>query len=119
MQKVNIAEKLAQIDAYWTPSIAGSLNGQHVKLAKLKGEFVWHRHDDADEMFLVVSGRLQLRMRDGDVTLEPGEFYIVPKGVEHLPVAEEEVHLILFEPAGTLNTGNIRNERTIDDPAEI
>jgi len=117
MEKINIAEKLSQIQEYWSPRIAGSLNGQHVKFAKLKGEFIWHQHDDADEMFLVLKGNLLLRLRDKDITLDAGEFFIVPKGVEHLPVAEEEVHLLLFEPAGTLNTGNVRDERTVDDPA--
>ena len=119
MEKVNLSEKLLQIDQYWSPRIAGSLNGQHIKLAKLKGEFIWHHHEDADEMFLVLRGVLLLRLRDRDVTLEPGEFFIVPRGVEHLPVAEEEVHLMLFEPAGTLNTGNVRNERTVEDPGGI
>lgn len=114
MEKVNIAEKLAQINEYWSPHIVGILNGQHVKLAKLKGEFIWHHHDHEDELFLVLKGRLTLRMRERDVVVESGEFFIMPKGVEHLPVAEEEVHLILFEPAGTLNTGNLRNALTRD-----
>lgn len=112
MEKVNISEKLGQINEHWSPHIVGILNGQHVKLAKLKGEFVWHHHEHEDELFLVLKGRLILRMRDRDVVVEPGEFFIMPKGVEHLPIAEEEVHLILFEPAGTLNTGNLRNELT-------
>jgi mannose-6-phosphate isomerase-like protein (cupin superfamily) len=114
MKKVNISEKIGAINEYWSPHIVGSLNGQHVKLARIKGEFVWHHHADADEMFFILKGRLILRMHDGDVVLDPGEFFIVPKGVEHLPVAEEEVHLMLFEPHSTLNTGNVQNERTID-----
>lgn len=94
----------------------GELNGQHVKLARLMGEFVWHHHDDEDEMFLVVKGELLMRLRDGDISLREGEFLIVPKGVEHQPVANEEVLVLLFEPAGTLNTGNVHNERTVQDP---
>ena len=95
----------------------GELNGQHVKLVKFKGEFVWHHHEEEDELFLVVQGRMRMRLRDGDVMLGPGEFLIVPRGVDHLPVAEDdEVHVLLFEPASTLNTGNVRNERTIDSP---
>lgn len=116
MEKVNIAEKLTHIDAYWSPRIIGSLNGQHVKLARIKGEFIWHQHPDEDELFFVLKGRLILRMRDRDVTLDPGEFFIMPKGVEHLPIAEEEVHVMLFEPAGTRNTGSEYNERTIESP---
>jgi len=119
MEKVNIAEKLALINEFWSPHIVGSLNSQHVKLAKLKGEFVWHHHEHEDELFLVLKGRLILRMRHRDVVLEPGEFFIMPKGVEHLPIAEEEVQLILFEPAGTLNTGNLRNELTRDSLPSI
>ena len=121
MQKhpVNLAEKLSEIQDYWSPRIAGELNGQHVKLAKVKGEFVWHRHQNEDELFLVLKGVLRLELRDGTVTLRPGEFFIVPRGVEHRPVAEEEVHLLMFEPASTLNTGNVRNERTVDSPRRI
>jgi mannose-6-phosphate isomerase-like protein (cupin superfamily) len=95
------------------------LNGQQVKLVKVKGEFVWHHHDDEDELFLILEGRLRMELRDGDVWLEEGEFLVVPRGVEHRPVAEEEVHLLLFEPATTLNTGNLRNERTVERPARI
>jgi len=113
MDKVNLAEKLSLFDDYWSPKLVGELNGQHVKLAKVKGAFVWHRHEEEDELFLVVTGRLVLQLRDRDVVLCEGEFFIVPRGVEHRPVAEEEVHLLLFEPASTLNTGNVRNERTV------
>ncbi len=116
MNKVNISEKLNLIDSYWNPHIVGELNGQQVKLVKIKGEFVWHHHADVDEMFLVITGRLILRMRDRDMILYPGEFFVMPKGVEHLPIAEEEVHMMLFEPTGTLNTGNVRNELTVENP---
>jgi mannose-6-phosphate isomerase-like protein (cupin superfamily) len=97
----------------------GELNGQHVKLAKAKGEFVWHHHENEDELFLVLDGTLRLEFRDGAVTLGPGELYIIPRGVEHRPVASEEVHLLLFEPVSTLNTGNVRNERTVEHPRRI
>ena len=114
MRKVNIAEKFSRFSEYWSPRIVGELNGQHVKLAKLLGEFVWHHHDDEDELFLVIEGSLRMRLRDGDVVIDEGEFFIVPRGTEHLPVAEEEVHVLLIEPAGTRNTGNVRNELTQD-----
>ena len=112
METVNVAEKLSQINEYWHPHVVGELNGQHVKLAKLKGEFVWHHHDHEDELFLVVKGKLKMELRDKTIEIDAGEFLIVPRGVEHKPVAEEEVHILLFEPASTLNTGNIENERT-------
>lgn len=114
IEKVNVAEKFKQIGEFWKPYIVGELNGQLVKLDKLKGEFVWHSHDVEDEMFLVVKRRLRIELRGRHVRLEEGEFIIVPRGVEHRPVAEEEVHVLLFEPASTLNTGNLRNERTIE-----
>ena len=119
MDKVNVAEKFDQIEGYWEPKIAGELNGQQVKLAKVKGEFVWHHHEDEDELFLVVKGRLVIQFRDRDVALEEGEFLIVPRGVEHRPVAAEEVHLLLFEPAGTVNTGNVQSERTVSELESI
>ena len=119
MDKVNLAQKFAAIGEHWSPRIVGELNGQHVKLAKLKGEFVWHQHDDEDELFLVVQGTLRMRLRDREVVIEQGEFFIVPRGVEHLPVADDEVHVLLFEPAGTLNTGNVENERTVAEPAYL
>ena len=115
MQKVNLAEKFAQFNTHWNPKIVGELNGQHVKLAKLKGEFLWHHHDDEDELFLVVKGTLLIKFRDRDVALNEGEFLIIPKGVEHLPVAEQEVHVLLFEPTDTLNTGNQRSDKTVDE----
>ena len=119
MEKINLTEKFATFDEYWSPRVAGELNGQVVKLAKLKGEFVWHHHDLEDEMFLVVRGSLVIRFRDHDARLEAGEFIIIPHGVEHQPVAEEEAHVLLFEPAATLNTGNVRNERTVETPKHI
>lgn len=112
MEKVNIKDKLDQFQDHWNPRIAGELNGQHVKLAKLKGEFIWHHHEHEDELFLVIKGSLKMEYRDRTEIINEGEFIIVPKGVEHKPVAEEEVHVMLFEPASTLNTGNIENERT-------
>ena len=114
MDKVRLADKFARISDHWHPRIVGELNGQHVKLVKFKGEFVWHRHEHEDELFLVVAGRFRMDLRDGEVWLEPGEFLIVPRGVEHQPAAEEEAHVLVFEPAGTLNTGNLRNERTVE-----
>ncbi|MCA9517637.1 MAG: cupin domain-containing protein [Myxococcales bacterium] len=116
MDKVNLKDKLARFSERWSPRVVGELNGQHVKLAKLEGEFVWHHHEHEDELFLVLEGTLTMRLRERDVVLAPGELFIVPRGVEHQPVAGEgEVHVLLFEPASTLNTGNLRNERTVDD----
>jgi len=115
VEKVNLAQKFSLFQEYWSPKIAGELNDSYVKLAKLKGEFVWHQHEAEDELFLVVKGKLLIKLRDGDIWLEEGEFVIIPKGVEHMPVAEEEVHVILIEPKSTLNTGNVQNERTIGD----
>jgi mannose-6-phosphate isomerase-like protein (cupin superfamily)/GrpB-like predicted nucleotidyltransferase (UPF0157 family) len=117
--KVNIREKLALFRDRWKPKIVGELNGQHVKLVKFRGEFVWHKHDREDELFLVVKGRFKMEYRDSYVWLEEGEFLIVPRGVEHRPVAEEEVHVMLFEPAGTLNTGDVENERTVRESDRI
>jgi mannose-6-phosphate isomerase-like protein (cupin superfamily) len=114
MQKINLADKLAGFSEHWKPKIIGELNGQHVKLAKFAGEFVWHHHEHEDELFLVVRGRFRMELRDRTIELEPGEMLIVPRGVEHRPVADEEVAVLLFEPAGTLNTGNVRGERTVE-----
>ena len=119
MDKVNPAEKLALFGEHWSPKIVGELNGQHVKLVKFQGEFVWHQHDHEDELFLVVKGRFRMDFRDREVWLEEGEFLIVTRGVEHRPVADEEAHVLLFEPASTLNTGEVRNERTVDEPERI
>ena len=112
MDAVNIAEKLSQFNDYYHPRIIGDLNGQHIKVVKLKGEFVWHKHDNEDELFLVTKGVLKLAFRDKIVDVHAGEFIIVPRGVEHKPVADDEVHIVLFEPASTLNTGDVINERT-------
>ncbi len=119
MDKINIREKLALLTEFWSPRIVAELNGQHVKLVKLEGEFVWHHHDIEDELFLVLKGRLAMHFRDRVVTVAEGECIVVPHGVEHKPVAEGEVHLLLFEPAGTLNTGNVRDARTVEQPAWI
>lgn len=115
MEKVNLAEKFTLFHEYWNPKIAGEMNDSYVKLAKLKGEFVWHQHENEDEMFFVVKGQLLIKFRDKDVWLNEGEFLIVPKGVEHMPVAEEEVHVLLIEPKTTLNTGDQVNEKTVTD----
>lgn len=112
MEKVNIKEKLTHFNDHWNPRIVGELNGQHVKAVKLKGEFVWHHHDHEDELFLVIKGQLKMEFREKTVVVNEGEFIIVPRKVEHRPVADEEVHILLFEPASTLNTGNVENERT-------
>ena len=114
-QKVNLAEKFASFDEYWSPKVVGELNGQQVRLSKMKGAFVWHHHEHEDEMFLVLKGHLTIELRDKAVQLEPGEFFIVPRGVEHKPVADGEVEALMFEPAATLNTGQHRNERTIEN----
>jgi len=112
-EKVNLRDKLSHFQDYFSPKVIAELNGQQVKVAKLQGEFVWHHHDAEDELFLVLDGRLRMELRDRTVELGPGEL-LVPRGVEHRPVAEEEVALLLFEPASTLNTGNLRNERTVE-----
>jgi mannose-6-phosphate isomerase-like protein (cupin superfamily) len=117
--KVNLRAKLALFTDQWSPKIVGELNGQHVKIAKVEGEFVWHAHDDEDELFLVIHGRLTLRLRDRDVVLEPGELFIVPAGVEHLPIAEEETHILMFEPISTVNTGTAGGPRTVASPDTI
>ena len=119
MEKVNLNEKFGRINAYWNPKIAGELNDSYVKLVKLKGEFIWHHHEQEDELFLVVKGTLRMRFRDREVPIQEGEFLIVPRGVEHLPVAEEEVHVVLLEPKSTLNTGKVKNERTIEELERI
>ena len=106
MNIVNLKDKFSQFDDHWNPRIIGALNGQHIKAAKIKGEFVWHKHDHEDELFLVTKGKLIIELRDGNKEINEGEFLIVPRGVEHRPVAHEEVHLILFEPESTLNTGD-------------
>ena len=113
MEKVNIKDKFTLFEEHWSPKIIGEVNDTFVKAVKFKGDFVWHHHDTEDEMFLVVKGRMLMKLRDGDVTIEEGEFIIIPRGVEHCPVADEEAHVLLLEPKSTLNTGNVQNERTL------
>ena len=119
LDKVNLAEKFSRITEYWKPYIAGELNGQLVKLDKLKGEFVWHHHENEDEMFLVVKGRFRIEFRDRTVWLNEGEFIVVPRGVEHKPIADEEAWIVLFEPASTLNTGNVSNQFTLRELEKV
>ena len=119
MQKVRLTEALATFDERWSPRIVGELNGQHVKLAKLEGEFCWHHHAQEDELFLVLEGHLDMHLEGQVIGLDPGEMLIVPRGVEHKPVARGLVHVLLFEPASTLNTGNVVNERTVPDPRRL
>lgn len=115
MKKVNIDEKLSTFSEYWSPKIVGEMNESHVKLAKLKGEFLWHLHEFEDEMFMVIKGELVIKLRTEDIVLNEGEFFIVPRGVEHMPVAENEVHVMLIEPKNTLNTGNVKSNRTLEN----
>jgi mannose-6-phosphate isomerase-like protein (cupin superfamily) len=115
MSKVNIAGKFSKFDEHWSPHIAAELNGQYVKLVKVKGEFIFHHHEHEDEMFLVVKGRFRMDFHDRYEWIEEGEFIVVPRGVEHRPVAEEECWIVLFEPASTLNTGNVENEMTLHE----
>ncbi len=119
MEKINVSEKLSLFSDYWNPRIAGELNGQQVKLVKFKGPFTWHHHEQEDELFYVVKGSFDMEFRDKTITVNEGEFIIVPKGVEHRPNAHEEVHIMLFEPASTLNTGNVENEFTKKDLKKI
>ena len=119
MNKVNLREKLSLFDNHWEPKIVGELNGQHVKLVKIQGEFVWHQHEREDELFLVVDGSFDMHFRDRVVPLVEGEFLIVPRGVEHRPVAEREAHILLFEPVSTLNTGDVVSDRTVAHPERI
>lgn len=119
MEVVNLREKLSQFSSYWDPRIVGELNGQQVKLVKFQGEFVWHRHEAEDELFLVVRGELEMQLRDRVLEVREGELVIVPRGVEHCPRARDEVHVMLFEPAGTLNTGTAGGDRTVSDPQRL
>ena len=119
MKKVSLADAFSGIHDHWRPRIAGELNGQQVKLVKFQGPFVWHHHDDEDELFLVVKGRFRMELRDGAIDLGPGELLVVPHKIEHRPVADEECEVLLFEPATTLNTGNVRNERTVPELERI
>ncbi|MEA4920881.1 MAG: cupin domain-containing protein [Clostridiaceae bacterium] len=115
MDKVNLAKKMKLFNDYWSPKVLGELNDSYVKAAKFKGEFVWHQHETEDEMFYVVKGRLIIKFRDRDVILNDNEFLIIPRGTEHMPVAEEEVQVMLIESKTTLNTGDVKNDRTVDD----
>jgi mannose-6-phosphate isomerase-like protein (cupin superfamily) len=115
IEKINLAEKLDLIDEYWSPRIAGELNDSYIKLARLQGEFLWHHHQDEDELFLVVQGQLVIKLRDQDIYLGPGELVVIPRGVEHMPVAEQEVHVLLLEPKTTRHTGNVVSERSQPD----
>jgi mannose-6-phosphate isomerase-like protein (cupin superfamily) len=123
MNKVNLAEKFYQFSEYWSPKIVGELNDEYVKVAKLKGEFIWHQHEREDELFLVIKGVLRMKLRENgaerELVLRAGEFLIVPRGAEHMPIADEEVHVLLLEPKSTLNTGNVRNERTVEQLDQI
>lgn len=116
MHTINVQEKLSRFSDHWHPRIVGELNGQHVKLVKFQGEFVWHQHEQEDELFYVIDGEFDMEFRDKTVRVKAGEFIIVPRGVEHRPVAEEEVSVMLFEPAGTINTGDAGGERTREEP---
>ena len=118
-EKVNLSQKFSLFSDHWSPKIAGELNDSYVKLVKFQGEFVWHHHDNEDELFLVVKGRMLMRFRDRDVWVNEGEFIIVPHRVEHMPVAPEEVQVVLLEPKSTLNTGNVENERTVAELEKI
>lgn len=113
VEVVNLEDKFSRFADYWSPKIAGEVNDAYVKLAKLKGEFLWHKHDNEDELFFVVQGQLRIRLRDGELVLNEGEFAVIPKGVEHQPVAQDEVQVLFIEPKSTLNTGNVINERTV------
>ncbi|MBV7271867.1 cupin domain-containing protein [Clostridiaceae bacterium UIB06] len=115
MDKVNVYEKLSLFNEHWSPKILGEVNASYVKVAKFKGEFIWHTHENEDEMFYVLKGVLIIKFRDKDIILNQGEFIIIPKGVEHMPVAKEEVHVMLIEAKTTLNTGDVRNERTVEE----
>jgi mannose-6-phosphate isomerase-like protein (cupin superfamily) len=123
IRKVNLADKFSQFTEYYSPKIVGEVNDAHVKVVKLQGEFVWHHHDNEDELFLVVKGQLRMRyLEDGverEMQIRPGEFVVIPRGTEHLPSAEEETHILLLEPKSTLNTGNIHNERTVEELESI
>ena len=113
MNTINVAEKFSRINEMWSPKILGEVNDNYIKAVKFIGEFVWHHHDNEDEMFMVISGKLRMKFRDREEVVGPGEFIIVPRGVEHLPVSDQETQVLLFEPKSTLNTGNVRNERTL------
>jgi len=119
MDKVNLKEKFESFSDYWSPKLIGEVDDFDVKVVKSKGEFVWHHHENEDELFLLIKGKLVIKLRDKDITLNPGEMFIVPKGVEHMPVAVEECHVLMLERRGVVNTGNVRNERTVETYQKI
>jgi mannose-6-phosphate isomerase-like protein (cupin superfamily) len=119
MEKVKVSEKFDRFSDYWNPKIAAEPNDSCIKLAKMKGEFLWHHHENEDELFFVTKGRLVIKLRDGEVQIEPGEFVVIPRGVDHMPVAEDEVHDILIEPKTTLNTGDVISARTVADLRKV
>ncbi len=119
MKKINMQEKLSLFREHWTPKIIGELNGQYVKLAKIKGDFVWHNHEQEDELFMVLKGSLVMELPDEKILLNEGEILIVPKGIDHRPIADEEAHILMFEPVSTAHTGDVRTEMTVDDPEWI
>ena len=119
MSKINLEQKFSLFEEHWSPKIVAELNGQHVKIAKLQGEFEWHQHDDEDELFWAVKGNLKIEMRDQTVDLSPGEIFVVPRGVEHKPSATVETHIVMFEPVGTVNTGDRESDRTVASPDRI
>jgi mannose-6-phosphate isomerase-like protein (cupin superfamily) len=119
IEKVNIEQKFNLFQDYWNPKIVGELNNSYVKLVKVKGEFIWHHHETEDELFLIIKGRLLVKFQERNIWLEAGEFLIIPRGVEHLPIAEDEVHMLVFEPKSVLNTGNVQSEQTVPDLQHI
>ena len=119
MDKINLLEKFSRIDTYWDPKIIGELNNQQVKLVKFKGEFDWHKHDNEDELFLVVKGKFEMQFRDKRVTVNENEIIIVPRGIEHCPKADEEIHVLLFEPVSLLNTGDVKSDKTVHNPEKM
>ena len=119
MEKVNLAEKFKLFREHWSPKIVGEVNDCYLKVVKFKGEFVWHHHDTEDEMFMVIKGRFVMKLKDEDIQLEEGEFIVIPRGVEHMPIADEEVEVLLIEPKTTLNTGNVKSERTVEELQRI
>jgi mannose-6-phosphate isomerase-like protein (cupin superfamily) len=119
MEKVIVGDKFSLFSDYWSPKVAAELNDSYIKLAKFKGEFVWHHHENEDELFFVMKGQLLIKLRDGEVRIGPGEFVVIPRGIDHLPVAEDEVHVILIEPKATSNTGNVVGDRTVANPERV
>ena len=119
MEKINLEQKLSLIEEHWSPKIIGEVNDVYIKLVKFQGDFIWHHHETEDELFFVVKGTMVMKLRSGDVAVGEGEFIIIPRGVEHMPVADEEVFLMLIEPKSTLNTGNIESERTVKEPERL